>query len=89
MYICRITHWKQDLFLIDTPLELVVGQRLKGTFQLERHKLWRRHLRIKLTYSLWNDEEIIIEVIIFFVYSLSRKNNRKLPKNTKFGDELS
>ena len=58
----RPTHWKQDLLLLDSPLHLEEGQRLKGTIKLTRHKLWRRHLRVTLTYSLWKDDTELNEV---------------------------
>ena len=59
-----LTHWKQDLLLIDQPYKVLEGQRIKGKVLLTRHKIWRRHLRVQLSYSLWNNEEKITEVIM-------------------------
>ena len=63
MYLVRPTHWKQDLLLLDDPIQVEKGQRLKGSVWLKRHKLWRRHLRIKLNYSVWEDGTELNEVI--------------------------
>jgi protein arginine N-methyltransferase 2 len=53
------THWKQDLFLIDDPLEVSKGQRLTGSIKLTRSKVWRRHLRVSISYTLLLEEDII------------------------------
>ena len=70
MYLVRPTHWKQDLLLLDAPIQVEKGQRLKGSVLLKRHKLWRRHLRIKLNYSLWEDGTELNEVMHIHPLSL-------------------
>ena len=50
--ICSATHWKQDLFMMDKPLKVVRGDRLNGTLTMVRNLKWRRHLKVKLSYTL-------------------------------------
>ena len=49
---CSATHWKQDLFMMDKPLKVVRGDRLHGTLTMVRNLKWRRHLKVKLSYTL-------------------------------------
>lgn len=58
----RLTHWKQDLFLLDQSLEVKEGDRVRGTVRVCRHKLWRRHLRVNLSYTHWRQEQTLSQV---------------------------
>ena len=58
----RLTHWKQDLFLLDQSLEVREGDRVRGTVRVRRHKLWRRHLRVNLSYTHWREEQTLSQV---------------------------
>ncbi|XP_038049177.1 protein arginine N-methyltransferase 2-like isoform X2 [Patiria miniata] len=46
-----LTHWKQTLFMMDSPITVDQGDTLDGTVTIERNKVWRRHLRVNLEYS--------------------------------------
>jgi protein arginine N-methyltransferase 2 len=46
-----LTHWKQDLFMVDTPLPVVKGDLIEGEICIYRNKLWRRHLRVLISYT--------------------------------------
>lgn len=52
-----LTHWKQDLLLLDDPLAVSEGDRLDGVITLTRNPLWRRHLRVRLTFSLTTSDD--------------------------------
>ena len=51
-FICSLTHWKQDLLLIKDPILLEVGDVIKGHIKMSRHHIWRRHLRLELSYQV-------------------------------------
>ena len=46
-----LTHWKQDLFMIDTPISVKKGDMLDGVICIQRNKLWRRHLKVHISYT--------------------------------------
>ncbi|XP_046543789.1 LOW QUALITY PROTEIN: protein arginine N-methyltransferase 2-like [Haliotis rubra] len=46
-----LTHWKQNLFLLDNPLDVKSKDRLEGVATLTRHPEWRRHLRLRLKFD--------------------------------------
>ncbi|XP_071112172.1 protein arginine N-methyltransferase 2-like isoform X4 [Haliotis cracherodii] len=46
-----LTHWKQNLFMLDTPLDVKSKDRLEGVATLTRHPEWRRHLRFRLKFD--------------------------------------
>lgn len=43
---CEVTHWKQDLFLLDEPITVQKGNYLKGTIYIKRNPEYRRHLSV-------------------------------------------
>ncbi|XP_076456146.1 protein arginine N-methyltransferase 2-like [Babylonia areolata] len=47
----ELTHWKQNLFLLDEGVRVTAGDLLQGRAQIYRHKDWRRHLRMLLTFT--------------------------------------
>ena len=47
----RQTHWKQDLLVIDCPLEVITGDTIEGRISITRNKIWRRHLKIDVEYK--------------------------------------
>ncbi|XP_036400743.1 protein arginine N-methyltransferase 2 [Megalops cyprinoides] len=46
------THWKQTLFMLDTPVSLRPGDTVCGTLLLHRNPVWRRHMTITLQWSV-------------------------------------
>ncbi|XP_046351916.1 protein arginine N-methyltransferase 2-like isoform X2 [Haliotis rufescens] len=46
-----LTHWKQNLFMLDIPLDVKSKDRLEGVATLTRHPEWRRHLRFWLKFD--------------------------------------
>ena len=45
-----LTHWKQDLFMVNTPLSVARGDVLEGKICIRRNRLWRRHLKVTIQY---------------------------------------
>ncbi|EDO39146.1 predicted protein, partial [Nematostella vectensis] len=43
---CDLTHWKQDLFLLDMPLPVQENDLIKGSICLKRNPDFRRHLSV-------------------------------------------
>ncbi|KAL5489484.1 hypothetical protein EMCRGX_G018578 [Ephydatia muelleri] len=46
-----LTHWKQALLMLNTPLHVTKGDHIEGDIILTRNKVWRRHLRVRLKYK--------------------------------------
>jgi len=46
------THWKQDLLMLDEPLQCLKDDTLTGTVCLTRNPGLRRHLRVRLDFEL-------------------------------------
>ncbi|KAL5489482.1 hypothetical protein EMCRGX_G018576 [Ephydatia muelleri] len=46
-----LTHWKQALLMLNTPLHVTKGDHIEGDITLTRNKVWRRHLRLRLKYK--------------------------------------
>jgi protein arginine N-methyltransferase 2 len=55
----ELTHWKQDLFVLDTPIELLVGDTVKGRVVIQRNPYWRRHCTVTFHFSHWRNEEML------------------------------
>jgi len=49
---CKDTHWHQNMFLFDDPLEVIDGQIVKGTIRYQRNPELMRHLIIDITFSI-------------------------------------
>jgi hypothetical protein len=47
----RLTHWKQDLFLLDTPVV--------GSIVLSRNPKYRRHIRAEFKFMVTSGNEIV------------------------------
>ncbi len=58
----RLTHWKQDLLLIKEPLSLMKGDIIKGNIIMNRHKVWRRHMTLQLTFTVLRNDDVIYPV---------------------------
>ncbi|XP_052235984.1 protein arginine N-methyltransferase 2-like isoform X2 [Dreissena polymorpha] len=41
----QLTHWKQNLFLLDSPVRVNAGDVISGTLTISRNPEYRRHLR--------------------------------------------
>ncbi|XP_065833893.1 protein arginine N-methyltransferase 2-like [Oscarella lobularis] len=56
----ELTHWKQDLFMLDEPEVVEVGQEICGSIRIRRNSKWRRHLKatIKWETSLHAKEKV-------------------------------
>ncbi|KAL8618814.1 hypothetical protein ACOMHN_000242 [Nucella lapillus] len=52
----ELTHWKQNLFLLDEGLSVSEGDVLKGQARICRHSEWRRHVRMMLTFTHTSQE---------------------------------
>ncbi|XP_061736108.1 protein arginine N-methyltransferase 2-like [Nerophis ophidion] len=46
------THWKQTLFMLDTPIVVHVGDRVQGSLILRRNPVWRRHMTVTLHWDV-------------------------------------
>lgn len=53
-----LTHWKQDLFVMDEPVSVRVGDEIKGSITLSRNPDWRRHVRVQFCYEIHHDEKV-------------------------------
>ncbi|XP_022111246.1 protein arginine N-methyltransferase 2-like isoform X2 [Acanthaster planci] len=47
-----LTHWKHTLFMMDSPITVEQGDRIEGAVIIQRNKVWRRHMRVNLEYSV-------------------------------------
>lgn len=47
---CSLTHWKQDLMMMDEPVSVSANDRIEGKVTITRNKVWRRHLRIYISF---------------------------------------
>ncbi|XP_065888982.1 protein arginine N-methyltransferase 2-like isoform X1 [Dysidea avara] len=56
-----LTHWKQDLLMVDTPLEVFPGDHVIGSIRMTRNKRWRRHIKVNLTYQVMRNDQPIME----------------------------
>ena len=66
MYILiRLTHWKQDLLMLDTPLDVLSGDHVIGNVRLKRNTKWRRHLTITVTYCVTRNNQNLIVSKLF------------------------
>lgn len=46
-----LTHWKQDLLMLETPIKVSKGNIFTGTISIKRNRIWRRHFNITLKLS--------------------------------------
>ncbi|XP_071791277.1 protein arginine N-methyltransferase 2-like isoform X1 [Asterias amurensis] len=47
-----LTHWKQTLFMMDSPITVEQGDTVEGAITMTRNKEWRRHLEVHLALSV-------------------------------------
>ena len=64
--ITRLTHWKQDLFMVDCPLSVQPGDTLEGCIRITRNKCWRRHLKVVISYKHITSDNQHSEVLVWF-----------------------
>ena len=48
----RLTHWKQDLLMLDEPVAVCTGDEISGSIQMTRNPKWRRHMTITLDFNI-------------------------------------
>ncbi|XP_078701433.1 protein arginine N-methyltransferase 2-like [Branchiostoma floridae x Branchiostoma belcheri] len=48
----EMTHWKQDLFMMDQPTAVEGGDSIVGNILIKRNPEWRRHLRVMFTWEV-------------------------------------
>lgn len=63
--ISSLTHWKQNLFLLDEPIQVEEGDEITGTFTLTRNPEYRRHLRAFISITL-NSGNTQVKYYMFF-----------------------
>lgn len=51
------THWKQTLFMLDSPLSVHKGDRISGSIVLSRNPIWRRHMSVSLKWTIHSGTE--------------------------------
>lgn len=51
------THWKQTLFMLDSPVSVHAGDSITGTIVLRRNPIWRRHMTITLHWNIDSSTE--------------------------------
>ena len=56
----RLTHWKQDLLMLDTPFDVLPGDHVIGSVRLKRNRKWRRHITVTVTYQLTRSDQTLI-----------------------------
>ncbi|KAJ8320847.1 hypothetical protein KUTeg_002434 [Tegillarca granosa] len=54
-----LTHWKQNLFIIDEAITVECDDIITGSYNLYRNKEWRRHLFVKINFKLQRKDEIL------------------------------
>ncbi|WAR10056.1 ANM2-like protein [Mya arenaria] len=62
-----LTHWKQDLFLLDEPILVNCGDVISGHVTISRNPKFRRHLRASYDFSLTSPDN---ETQIFIYYHI-------------------
>ncbi|XP_073711175.1 protein arginine N-methyltransferase 2 isoform X1 [Misgurnus anguillicaudatus] len=53
----EITHWKQTLFMLDTPVTVEEEDVIVGSIRLQRNPIWRRHLSITFSWTINGTED--------------------------------
>ena len=56
-FLSSLTHWKQDLLMVDTPLSMKPDDIIEGRIKISRNQQWRRHLRVTLVYHHISGEQ--------------------------------
>ncbi|KAJ0070710.1 hypothetical protein NL108_017910 [Boleophthalmus pectinirostris] len=51
------THWKQTLFMLDSPVSVHQGERISGSVVLRRNPTWRRHMSVTLNWTHHSSSE--------------------------------
>ncbi|XP_053327935.1 protein arginine N-methyltransferase 2, partial [Spea bombifrons] len=50
-----LTHWKHTLFMLDEPVHVHKGDRIRGTALFQRNPVWRRHMSVTLSWEITSD----------------------------------
>lgn len=58
----ELTHWKQDLFLLDEPIAVQKGYCVDGAITIKRNPEYRRHLSVNFTF------------LVYYGHSVSNEN---------------
>ncbi|XP_064598544.1 protein arginine N-methyltransferase 2-like isoform X2 [Liolophura sinensis] len=48
----RLTHWRQNLFMLDKPVTVAAGDIISGHVRIQRNPQLRRHIRLHLSFSV-------------------------------------
>ena len=51
-----LTHWKQNLFLLDNPVNVFSGNVIIGSAVLKRNLQYKRHLTVNFCFDIFSDE---------------------------------
>ncbi|XP_058510776.1 protein arginine N-methyltransferase 2 isoform X2 [Solea solea] len=51
------THWKQTLFMLDSPVSVYEGDSISGSIVLHRNPIWRRHMTVTLQWNINSSKE--------------------------------
>nr|XP_006636847.2 PREDICTED: protein arginine N-methyltransferase 2 isoform X1 [Lepisosteus oculatus] len=52
-----LTHWKQTLLMLDSPVFLHQGDSLSGMILLHRNPVWRRHMTLSLHWTIRSTQD--------------------------------
>ncbi|XP_065105089.1 protein arginine N-methyltransferase 2 isoform X2 [Paramisgurnus dabryanus] len=61
----EITHWKQTLFMLDTPVTVGEEDVIVGSIRLQRNPIWRRHLSITFSWTINGTEDSRVQTKTF------------------------
>jgi hypothetical protein len=49
----KLTHWKQDLFMLDDVITVEEKDEIQGTVVINRNPYWRRHLKVTFQWKVF------------------------------------
>ena len=58
-----LTHWKQNLFLLDVPISVSKGDSVEGKVTISRNPEYRRHIRGHFEFTVIPESNIASEVL--------------------------
>ena len=59
----RPSHWKQDLLMLDDPIQIESSSILTGSITFTRNPRWRRHMSIQLNFTVQSKEGTKLQVL--------------------------